>query len=101
MKHCRKKGSIVGRRVLSRTRDEQQNQAPFIFWIGSIAHAVAAGVMSVMEEGWVRKDMEESLRHMPTTTEDVSSVKGRWETETDLSLYNTEAMVVDGNGGEN
>lgn len=37
-----------------------------------IAHAVAAEVVPEMEEGWIRKDMEESLRRMPATTEDGS-----------------------------
>lgn len=61
-----------------------------------IAHAVAAVVVPEMAEGWMRKDMEESLRRMPSATEDWSSLF-EWETGRDAAFRNIVAMVLDGN----
>ncbi|KAF5760382.1 hypothetical protein HanXRQr2_Chr16g0752881 [Helianthus annuus] len=58
-----------------------------------MAHAVAAEVVSEMEDGWMRKETEESRRRMPAVTEDGSGEPVGWETGRDLSLCNMVGRV--------
>ncbi|MFS7917813.1 hypothetical protein Hanom_Chr03g00193611 [Helianthus anomalus] len=58
-----------------------------------MAHAVAAGMVSEMENGWIRKETEESRRRIPVVTEDGLGEPVGWETGRDLSLCNMVGRV--------